>query len=156
MRPPEGLRVDLVLDGYQRLGDGRVHEVDELEVRDLSAQLLSDARADCVICLRERGGEVAHQADAEFRGHRLCGGDLVRDELHRLAQLVVHRIHRVVERLGLVAGESELVDRRGARDLDARAPEVRGFVDSRAQVLWSEAAVAALALGRLRGRVGRR
>ena len=68
-------------------------------------------------------------AEDDPRVEQLGGGfsdDLVRHELHRLAQIFVHCVHCVVERLGLVAGESELVDRRGARDLDARGTETGG------------------------------
>ena len=98
-----------------------------------------DTSANRVIRLGERRRDVAHETDAELWRHRLCGRDAVGDDLNRLAQLRVHILKRIVERLSALVVEAKLLDRRSARDLDARAPKLGRFVDARAQILWRDA-----------------
>ncbi len=95
-----------------------------------------DTSADRVIRLGERRRDIAHKTDAKFWRHRLGGRDTVGDDLNRLAQLRVHVLDCIVERLGALVVEAKLLDRRSARDLDARAPKLGRFVDARAQILW--------------------
>ena len=97
-----------------------------------------DASGERVIRLGESRRDVSHKTDTKLLRHRLGGRNPVGNNLYRLAQLRIHVLDRVIERLGALVVETKLVDRGSARDLDARAPKLGRFVDARAQIFWRD------------------
>ena len=95
-----------------------------------------DASANRVIRLGERRRDIAHKTNAELGRKRLGRRNPVGNDLYRIAQLRVHVLDCVVERFGALVVEAKLLDRGSARNLNARAPKLRRFVDTRTQIIW--------------------